>query len=122
MMRDQPFRIVALTPAGRGEPTLVMAADRAGCLGVVNAEVGPLPMSDLEWLAGRTRQPFGVKLPRLDAETMQIVGELAPRGLGWLMLDAAFVLEQPGSLARCAEIGVKVIVEATEWDDRLAGL
>ncbi len=119
---QEPFRIVALTPAGQSEPTLVLAADRASCLGVLNAEIGPLPLLALERLAGKTRSPFGLKLRQLAEDSIRVVEEFAPRGLGWLTLDASFVLDNPETLARLADLDVRVIVEAIEWDDRLAGL
>jgi hypothetical protein len=93
-MEEQQFRIIALTPAGPAGPELVMGADRAGCLGIINAEIGPFPGAALEQLAGQTRRPFGVKLVALDARSLAAVEESAPSGLGWLILDAAFVLDQ----------------------------
>ncbi len=122
IMGKQPFRIIALTPAGEAGAELVVAADRAGCLGIVNAETGPFPRAGLQALAGRTRSSFGVKLSGLDPRSVAGIAEFAPQGLGWLVLDAAFVLDQPAMLARLAELGVQVIVEAIAWDDRLAGL
>src|SRR5688572_15897287 len=112
MRMQEPFRIVALTPAGQSEPTLVLAADRASCLGVVNAEIGPLPLLALERLAGKTRSPFGLKLRHLAEESIRVVEEFAPRGLGWLTLDAPFVLDNPETLARLADLDIRVIVEA----------
>ncbi|HWT32001.1 MAG TPA: beta-ketoacyl synthase N-terminal-like domain-containing protein, partial [Propylenella sp.] len=116
------FRIVALTPAGEAEPKLVVAADRADCHAVLHAELGPLPRAALERLAGRTRSPVGLKLRGLDADALRLVEDFAPRGLGWLMLDVAYVLQNPAILARLADLEVKVIVEAIAWDDRIASL
>ena len=45
-----------------------------------------------------------------------------PAGLGWLVVDAAIVLGRPEVLQRMVGCGLRVIVEATEWDDRLATL
>jgi len=36
-MDERLFQIIALTPAGVAGARLVVAADRAGCLGVLNA-------------------------------------------------------------------------------------
>jgi acyl transferase domain-containing protein/NAD(P)-dependent dehydrogenase (short-subunit alcohol dehydrogenase family) len=121
-MEELPFRIIALTPAGQGAPELVVAADRAGCLGVVNGEIGAVPAATLAQLAGRTRLPFGLKLCGLDAAAFEAVSEFAPCGLGWLVLDAPWILQHGEALGRLAELGVRVIIEATEWDERLAGL
>src|ERR1700757_813037 len=101
-MEWQQFRIIALTPAGQAGPELVVGADRAGCLGIINAEIGPFPEAALEQLAGQTRRPFGVKLAALDARSLAAVEEFAAVGLGWLILDAAFVLDQPAAMVRIA--------------------
>src|SRR5262245_15390537 len=121
-MDEQPFQILALTPAGVAAAELVAAADRAGCLGIVNGETGPLPATALQRLAGRTRRPFGLKLCGLDEEAFAAVAEFAPRGLGWLVIDAPAAVDEPTVLSRLAELGVRVIVEAIAWDERLAGL
>ena len=121
-VEEQPFRIIALAPAGVPAPGLVVAADHAGCLGLLNAELGSLPVAALEQLSGRTKRPFGLKLNRLDTKALTVVEAFAPRGLGWLMLDAAYVLDNPEVLGTLADLDVKVVVEATEWDERLIEL
>ena len=61
-MDKRSFQIIALTPAGVADARLVLAADRAGCLGILNAEIGALPYAALETLSGRTRAPYGLKI------------------------------------------------------------
>ena len=117
-----PFQIIALTPAGVADARLVLAADRAGCLGIINAEIGALPYAVLDTLRGRTREPFGLKLGALDDEILSSLECYVPAGLGWLVVDAAIVLGRPEVLQRMVGCGLRVIVEATEWDDRLATL
>ena len=41
------FSVFVLTPAGSGDPALAVAAQRAGHLGILNAEL-PLPSGALE--------------------------------------------------------------------------
>ena len=113
-----PFQIIALTPAGVADARLVLAADRAGCLGIINAEIGALPYAVLDTLRGRTREPFGLKLGALDDEILSSLECYVPAGLGWLVVDAAIVLGRPEVLQRMVGCGLRVIVEATEWDDR----
>ena len=57
-MDQRPFQVIALTPAGVADARLVLAADRAGCLGIVNAEIGTTPYAALDTLRGRTRAPY----------------------------------------------------------------
>ena len=117
-----PFQIIALTPAGVADARLVLAADRAGCLGIINAEIGALPYAVLDKLRGRTRAPFGLKLAAIDDEILSGLEGYVPAGLGWLVVDASIVLARPELLQRMAGLGLRVIVEVTEWDDRLAAL
>jgi acyl transferase domain-containing protein/NAD(P)H-dependent flavin oxidoreductase YrpB (nitropropane dioxygenase family)/NAD(P)-dependent dehydrogenase (short-subunit alcohol dehydrogenase family) len=117
-----PFQIIALTPAGVADARLVVAADRAGCLGIINAEIGALPYAVLDTLRGRTREPFGLKLGALDDESLSALESYVPGGLGWLVVDASIVLARPEVLQRMVGCGLRVVVEAIEWDDRLATL
>jgi len=121
-MDRQPFQIIALTPAGVADAKLVLAADRAGCLGIINAEIGALPFAVLDTLRGRARAPFGLKLAAIDDEILSSLEGYVPAGLGWLVVDAAIVLGRPELLQRMVGLGLRVIVEVTAWDDRLAAL
>ena len=71
-MDQRLFQIIALTPAGVADARLVLAADRAGCLGILNAEIGPLPYAALETLRGRTRMPFGLKVASMDDKILTV--------------------------------------------------
>src|SRR5581483_4461807 len=115
------FQIIALTPAGVPDVSLVLAADRAGSLGILNAELGPIPYKALTALSGRTRTPYGLKLVTIDDETLTRLEMYVPRGLGWLVVPAPLAFA-PGILPRAAKFGLGIIVEAIEWDERLATL
>lgn len=115
------FQIIALTPAGVPDVSLVLAADRAGSLGILNAELGPIPYKALTALSGRTRTPYGLKLATIDDETLTRLEVYVPRGLGWLVVPAPLAFA-PGMLPRAAKFGLGIIVEAIEWDERLATL
>ncbi|QIB35179.1 type I polyketide synthase [Ancylobacter pratisalsi] len=115
-------QVIALTPAGHRDPSIALAASRAGFLGVVNGEIGPLPVAALEALASHARTPFGLKLAIADEEALALVSTFAPRGLEWLLLDASTVLADPDLLARLSGMGVHTLVELIDWDDRLASL
>ncbi len=121
-MDQRSFQVIALTPAGVADARLVLAADRAGCLGILNAEIGTTPYTALEALSGRTRTPFGLKITTIDDETLSRLENYVSTGLGWFVVDAALILRRPDLLARMAKSGLRVIVETIEWDDRLAAL
>ncbi len=121
-MDQRSFQVIALTPAGVADTRLVLAADRAGCLGILNAEIGTTPYTALDALSGRTRTPYGLKITTIDDETLSRLENYVPTGLGWFVVDAALILRRPDLLARMAKSGLRVIVETIEWDDRLAAL
>ena len=59
------FTQFVFTPAGLGDPTLAIAASRAGAVGVYNAELeadARRTVASLERLAAHAQGPFGVKL------------------------------------------------------------
>ena len=121
-MDERLFQIIALTPAGVAGARLVLAADRAGCLGVLNAEIGPLPYATLETLRGRTRMPYGLKVASLDEKALTDLQRYLSAGLGWLLVDASFMFDRPDLLQRMTASALHIMVETTEWDDRLATL
>jgi acyl transferase domain-containing protein/NAD(P)-dependent dehydrogenase (short-subunit alcohol dehydrogenase family) len=121
-MGGRPFQIIALTPAGVADPGMVLAADRARCLGILNAEIGPVPFAALDVLRGRTRAPFGLKLGAIDDATLSRLEGYVPEGLGFLVVDTAAALDRPELLRRMTALNLRVIVEAIEWDDRLVRL
>ena len=83
-MDKRPFQVIALTPAGVADARLVLAADRAGCLGILNAEIGAVPYAALETLSGRTRAPYGLKITAIDdaalSEDRKLCAERASAG------------------------------------------
>ena len=121
-MDKRSFQVIALAPAGVADARLVLAADRAGCLGILNAELGPVPYAALETLSGRTRAPYGLKVAAIDDQAIARLESYVPTGLGWLVVDAPLALSRPELLPRLARSGLRVIVEVTEWDDRLTAL
>jgi acyl transferase domain-containing protein/NAD(P)H-dependent flavin oxidoreductase YrpB (nitropropane dioxygenase family)/NAD(P)-dependent dehydrogenase (short-subunit alcohol dehydrogenase family) len=121
-MDERLFQIIALTPAGVAGARLVVAADRAGCLGVLNAEIGSLPDATLETLRGRTRMPYGLKVASLDDRALTDLQRYRSAGLGWLLVDASFMFDRPELFRRMTASALHIMVEITEWDDRLATL
>src|ERR1700746_2424147 len=117
-MDERLFQIIALTPAGVAGASLVVAADRAGCLGVLNAEIGSLPYATLETLRGRTRMPYGLKVASLDDQALPDLQQYRSAGLGWLLVYASFMVDRPELFRRMTASALHIMLEITEWDDR----
>ncbi|MHA7875446.1 hypothetical protein [Roseivivax sp.] len=118
-----PFGILVLTPAGTGDPSLAIAAQRAGRTGVFNAE---LPLAEGALEAGLDRlaeaAPVGWGLQITDMEAAaRLAGLYKARGLGLVILPAEAALAAPEPLDALRAAGLTVLLEAIAWDDRLAG-
>ncbi|QFS84166.1 type I polyketide synthase [Roseivivax sp. THAF197b] len=120
---DHAFGIIVLTPAGTGDPALAVAAQRAGHLGVLNAEL-PLPegvLTDaLDHLAASAPAGWGVALSDAALAT-EIAGDYGARGLATVILPAAAAFDAPTEVEALRAAGLRVILEAISWDDRLTG-
>ncbi len=121
-MDKRSFQIIALTPAGVADARLVLAADRAGCLGILNAGVG------LCLLRFWTRCA-AARARRLASSSQQSTTRFCPVSNATCRPGSAGSLSTPRSCStdlscsqRMTGIGLRVIVEVTEWDDRLAAL
>ncbi|KKM25253.1 hypothetical protein LCGC14_1596830, partial [marine sediment metagenome] len=117
------FEILVMTPAALGDPTLAVAAQRAGHLGILNAEL-PLPEglleAGLDTLARMTDGGYGLRIDDPDA-ALALAGRHGARGLGCIVLGAPCALANPETVAAIRAAGVAVLIETTRWDDRLAG-
>ena len=108
------FTQFVFTPAGLGDPTLAIAASRAGAVGVYNAELeadARRTVASLERLAAHAQGPFGVKLDAIDAPVAGVLQGLASRGLGWVIIDADLHAPQRELLDALRLGGVRVLVE-----------
>lgn len=122
-MTDIDFQILVLTPASSGDPSLAIAAARAGHLGLLNWEL-PCAGADLagalSHLCAYGRGAMGVKLHAPDKDDIAAVIAAAQTGLGTVVLDAGSVISGGQVLKRLAGAGLRIIAEITEWDDHLA--
>src|ERR1051326_5639988 len=79
-----------LTPAGLRDPTLAIAACRAGGIGVVNGELewrSESVRSELDVVAAHVTTSYGVKVQAIDEGLAEALGTHAKRRLRWLILD-----------------------------------
>lgn len=108
------FITFVFTPAGLGDPTLAIAASRAGAVGIYNAELDADPgqvVASLERLARHAHGGFGVKLDAVDEAVAAGLRALAPRGLGWVIVGADLVVPQQALLEELRRFGVRVLAE-----------
>ncbi len=114
---SEPFRTFVFSPAGLADVTLVVAACRAGGVGVLNAELGLdaaaiVPL--LDRVAGFVPQGYGVKLAEIDALLAAALQRHAALGLRWLIVEPAVLDQHPGLLADLRAAGVKLLVEVLD--------
>ena len=110
------FKVYVFTPPGLRDPTLAIAASRAGAVGIYNAEFdtdNDAAIDALDRMAQLGRGPFGLKLDAVDdALGAAIDGALeAGRGPDWLILDAPLLDSQRAAVARWRAAGVRVLAE-----------
>ena len=120
-----PFTKLVYGPAGLVDISLVVAACRAGGVGVVNAELGLssevlIPL--LDRLAGFVPQGYGIRLAGVDAPLAAALQRHAGLGLRWVILDAAAVAGQDALIRSLRAAGVKLLVEVIDTRLALAGL
>ncbi len=116
------FKVLVLTPAGILDPSLAIAAARAGHTGVLNLELGPDLGCEaaLDKLAEMTDGGWGVC--HQDAEAAaRIVGSYGARGLSLVLLPAEVAFAKSELVLAMRAAGVQVLFEALEWDPRLCG-
>ncbi|MBI3156615.1 MAG: SDR family NAD(P)-dependent oxidoreductase [Burkholderiales bacterium] len=121
------FTVYVFTPAGLRDPTLAIAASRAGAVGIYNAEFdadSDAAIEALDRMARLGRGPFGLKLDAVDDALMAAIDSAlaAGRGLDWLILDAPLLEVQRAALARWRAAGVRVLAEVRTAAPLAAGV
>lgn len=117
------LKVLVFTPAGLNDPALAIAATRAGHTGVFNLELSGRtdPWAEgLDRLARLTQGGWGLALSDVDL-ALDLAGSYGPRGLGLVVVPAAAALAAPEAVNAIRAVGVQVLLEAIEWDRRLAG-
>ncbi|MFO0891867.1 MAG: beta-ketoacyl synthase N-terminal-like domain-containing protein [Isosphaeraceae bacterium] len=118
------FELMALTPPGEPDPTLAIAASRAGGVGVLNLEFSREPEAGIDALHrllryGRGR--LGVQVdPEDDALLTAILGAASP-GLDFVALTSAVDHRLRETVDRIHGQGKRVIMIATCLEAALAG-
>jgi len=119
------FQFVIVTPAGFPDPSLAIAASRAGELGVLDLEytddlVGAL--AALDKLAEYARNDFGIKIGRESEDLLAKIIAQAPKRLKTVIL-AHHIPQQLKMIEEWrSRSPVRVLVEATSLEEALAGV
>ncbi len=107
------FLLFAQLPAGLHNPPAVIAACRAGGIGVINAECEPDSQRIAEQLAevaAHVDTGFGLSIDELDENLSQTLLVFASRGLEWLLLEPSLLGSHGPLLHTLRKRGVRVLV------------
>jgi len=110
------FRFLTLTPAGRPEPSLAIAACRAGGLGVLNLEYaqdGPEARAAISRLAELARADFGIKINGADLPFLQAITASRPANLTHVVISSIPPDKLDMALSVLAGRGFTLLLECT---------
>jgi acyl transferase domain-containing protein/NAD(P)H-dependent flavin oxidoreductase YrpB (nitropropane dioxygenase family)/NADP-dependent 3-hydroxy acid dehydrogenase YdfG len=115
------FRFLIFTPAGHDDPSLAIAASRAGNIGIFNAECHPDTkpvIKALERLAEFVHDSYGLKLGRnTPADLLDYILDRYSKGLHWVVFDAESVPEYNQWISAYRKAGGRVLAELCRWED-----
>lgn len=117
-MRSAFVKFVQM-PAGLRGVAAIVAACRAGGVGVVNGQLERdtrLIATEVREVAAQIPGHFGVRLDAIDDLLAALLHELAPGKLGWLIVDAGLVVTRSELLGQLRMRGVKLLLETTGRD------
>ncbi len=116
--------LLGMTPPGHADPSLVIAACRAGARGILDLEyVDSMAsaQSALERVAEHARGPFGVKLGRRNASLLPLLEKYRPEELSWVVLAGGDFPELADWVERFQDRGVAVLWEAISVEEMKLG-
>jgi acyl transferase domain-containing protein/NAD(P)H-dependent flavin oxidoreductase YrpB (nitropropane dioxygenase family) len=114
------FIKLVFTPPGLNDPSLAIAASRAGAVGIYNAELETDPQRTalaLKRLAQHAHGEFGIKLDAVDGSLIDAVSACVPQGLRWIVVDEPLVVSGRPHWGALRAAGVRVLAEVVtpEW-------
>ena len=112
------FEKFIFTPAGSGDASLAIAGVRAGATGVLNLELGAPPdgwWPALQRLSSACDGGFAIKLPALQPGDVERLIAAVPKGLAWVLLDAAQAEVDVLRTLRAAGLRLMVELSGPRW-------
>ncbi|MEW5801870.1 MAG: SDR family oxidoreductase [bacterium] len=113
------FRMIVLTPAGKPEPSLAIAASRAGELGVLNLEYSrslPTARESIEHLTRHSRCDFGIKLDGQSGdflfEMSSYLAEFMPERLHYIILTSGPIQNLRKFMRTFHDLGLFIFYES----------
>ncbi|MCX7013377.1 MAG: beta-ketoacyl synthase N-terminal-like domain-containing protein, partial [Candidatus Sumerlaeota bacterium] len=113
--RENAFRLFALTPAGMADPSVAIAAARAGAVGVLNLEFASDSGASLRALERMARHGRGERGILIDAENAPLAEEIRTLGDGlfhWVLLTSSSRDALQREIALWRARPVRILVQA----------
>jgi len=119
------FTVFIQMPAGRTSTPAVIAACRAGGVGIINGEFEANSASiaaEIELVSANVRTPFGLKVDAIDSSLSTSLRVFASRGLGWLIAEAHLFRDSEELFRDLRRQGLRVLAQITtsEWPAELS--
>jgi len=114
------FRIIVLTPPGLPDPSIAIAACRAGAIGVLDLEYTReegIATERLEELARFARNEFGVKRDGPGIRSLLRDVSANPEDLRWVILADPDVWARKDEIGRLRSMGIRVLLECTSLNE-----
>jgi acyl transferase domain-containing protein/NAD(P)H-dependent flavin oxidoreductase YrpB (nitropropane dioxygenase family)/NAD(P)-dependent dehydrogenase (short-subunit alcohol dehydrogenase family) len=113
-MAATTFRKLVYTPLSGGDISLAIAANRAGGIGIFNAELDAdvnRIVSRLEFIASKTSSDYGLKVDRIDDNLFPEILKFVHQGLRWLILNGASASYSREHISELRSHGLQVLAE-----------
>lgn len=117
------FKKFVYIPIEHDDVTLIISACRSGGVGVLNAEYeidSTLIVDQLNRLAKKACQGYGLKVELLDECLIAGIHDYTKMGLHWLIVDSRIVNTHEAFIQELRHAGVKVLVELKQsyWSNQ----
>lgn len=112
--------MLVMTPTGYPDPSVVIAACRAGARGILDLEFAP-SLTDaktaLEKIAKHRQSPFGVKLANADRQWLAVLDEFTSEDLGCVVLAGGDPTAASSIVEHFRGRSIQVLWEATSLEE-----
>jgi acyl transferase domain-containing protein/NAD(P)H-dependent flavin oxidoreductase YrpB (nitropropane dioxygenase family)/NAD(P)-dependent dehydrogenase (short-subunit alcohol dehydrogenase family) len=120
----KPFQVMALTPPGLDDPSIAIAASRAGGVGILDLEYATSEASALaaiEKLSRHSRGVFGIKFDGNAEGLVNMVVPLLPEQAEWVIVTYADLKRLKRQVRNLRKRNIRILLEASSLDQASAG-